>query len=1198
MLRCTQLKGCRKSKGLMLTLLTIICFFVKLYLFKKTNPRNSSHYYLALFRRNGNLPLLHQNCGKPFTKRHNFGRGTHRCDDSGSVHQRKRRKTILFVTRFSLTGGAKDGKRGRSVTRGLPRRTCLRLTSGEDQYNSFGGAAHEVNINGGGGNGESANGGSANGENPNAKGDPPQISGNRKKKKTNFKFTSWNNTNEMNSFDLEKYSKHNEPVSGEDFSPVFQSAYYSAKRTSEKPSANHSNIIINQEIVNALSVEELFDVLNKHSESAKTDAEKRKVFNEVNIVTAYHRIAKHVKNKNYRWRGEGRGRQGGAASSDFDPVTFSLFETYSPAGGWHQSGGRPSGERSTEEWPSEAQPTGELPSEEQPTGELPTGELPTGELPTGELPTEQTQREEDRPPCNNHANLLTRRTYSSIYALMKQTLLTNAPVITKHVANIAWASAILSNREVDLWQNIKKRFFQNANNFKAQEISIILWSFSAIKCELITTQEEFISVNSCLVKYLKEHKFKAQEFSNVIWAIATSGCCNYDLLVSLYNYALDIFDSLLLKDVATILYSLSIFAADSSNKDILHVVRENHLRKFGLEEDYLTISKLNTGPTNGLHNPFGKKFSHFERTSGDPLSDGTPSSLVTKKNTTSDKKYAAFLLFENFLVYSLERIAKEKDKMTMRTWSSIFWPCANVGLGLYRDVPAQHRLRYYGGGGEGSALHGGCADRGSGEANAALRADAPEEAAPPPNCKPYVHIIDGEYVFPLMGEEKPHQKGCAQLNQREMADLGIGVPLDIYNRKENKAGHSSSQKTHVKAWDGNHVEAANGQAVGRSDTVQVNGLEETHNGKQSIDANGSLPRGDPNEEKHANSPISEMNKPVWNAPLGGSTPTSVGKKSPEEEPPQRRSNPKGGQIDEEKYARFMNHLSDKAEDESLYNDTNGSMTMVKLLNLFHSHLKEKVIKWTKCEVQSIANILWSLSILNLFPSSIFENALHECNKRFIKYGKKKNSSKLQFFISQIHQSQLYQAAFAYCLFIMRKNSKEGGAQMGRRYEQAVNPNDRIDNNASLKRQIQATFDKHFKVSLNTLNIWKKQLARNQRREEKNQISSSVHKKISNDLRHLSIFHHNEYFILDSLLVDVYVPRSRVVIEIDGPSHFLQKGRLILYNPNSLFKKRLLRALGFSVISISISDHTFMFSALNTLSFVKQFLSNVNFGRDG
>ncbi|EUD68303.1 hypothetical protein C922_01323 [Plasmodium inui San Antonio 1] len=1177
MLQCTQLKGCRKSKELMLTLLTIICFFVKLYFFKETNPRSSSHYYLGLFRRNGNLPLLHQNCGKPSTKRYNFGRGTHRYDH-GSVHQSNKKKVTLFVTRLTPTGGTKDGKQRRSITKGFPRLSRLKVSSGEDQGGSTGASTHGVDVNGGAGNGESDNRESGNGEDGNRKSDPPpddqsQIVGNRKKKKVNFKFTSWNNTNEMSSFDLEKYSKHNESVSSENFSPDFQSAYYSAKSTSEKPSASHSNIVINQELVNALSVEDLFDVLDKHSESAKTDAEKRKVFNEVNIVTAYHRIAKHVKNKNYRWRGEGKGKQEAAASSDFDPVTFSLFETYSTLGGWQSSG--------------------ELPSGEQSSGEQHSSVLPT-EHPSTELPqtNEHAQREEDRPPCNNHANLLTRRTYRSVYTLMKETLLTNAPVIPKHVANIAWASAILSNREVHLWKNIKKRFFESANNFKAQEISIILWSFSAIKFELITTKEEFISVQKCLSRYLKEHKFKAQEFSNVIWAIATSSCCNYDLLISLYNYALDIFDSLLLKDIATVLYSLSIFAADSANKDILHVIRENHLTKFGLEEDYLTISKLNEDLTNESKNTFGKNFTYFELSSGDPNSDITTDSLVTEKNTASDKKYAAFLLFEKFLLYSLERIAKEKDKMTMRTWSSIFWPCANVGLGLYRDVPAQHGLRYYGCAGQGNSVHE------SSQQGSSLQGNGgnvtPEEAAPPANCKPYVHIINGEYVFPLM-EEKPHREVSTALNQKEMADLGIDVPLDIYNRKENKVGHSSTYKTHVKTWDGNHLEGTNGKEVGRRDTVEVNRLEETHNGEKSTDPNSNLPKGDPNETQHVDLLSSQMNRPAWNSSPGGSKGSSVGKNTTEEESHRQGSNHKGGQIDEDKYGNFMNHLSEEKEDESLYNDTNRSMAMMKLLSLFQSQLKEKSIKWTKCEVQSIANILWSLSILNLFPSSIFENALHECNKRFIKYGKKKNSSKLQFFISQIHQSQLYQAAFAYCLFLMRKNSK-GGKQMDKRYEQTVPANDHIDNTASLKRKIQATFDKHFKVSLNTLNIWKKQLARNQRREEKNQISSSVHRKISNDLRHLSIFHHNEYFILDSLLVDVYLPRSKVVIEIDGPSHFLQKGKLILYNPNSLFKKRLLRALGFSVISISISHHTFMFSALNTFNFVKKFLSSVNFGR--
>ncbi|ETW26806.1 hypothetical protein PFFCH_05770 [Plasmodium falciparum FCH/4] len=69
---------------------------------------------------------------------------------------------------------------------------------------------------------------------------------------------------------------------------------------------------------------------------------------------------------------------------------------------------------------------------------------------------------------------------------------------------------------------------------------------------------------------------------------------------------------------------------------------------------------------------------------------------------------------------------------------------------------------------------------------------------------------------------------------------------------------------------------------------------------------------------------------------------------------------------------------------------------------------------------------------------------------------------------------------------------------------------------------------------------------------------------------------------------------KIVIEIDGPNHFFQKGEMIFYKSNTLFKKRLLRALGYTVISVPISDYTFMFSALDTMHFTKRLLDKANY----
>ncbi|KOB85715.1 hypothetical protein PFDG_01203 [Plasmodium falciparum Dd2] len=292
-------------------------------------------------------------------------------------------------------------------------------------------------------------------------------------------------------------------------------------------------------------------------------------------------------------------------------------------------------------------------------------------------------------------------------------------------------------------------------------------------------------------------------------------------------------------------------------------------------------------------------------------------------------------------------------------------------------------------------------------------------------------------------------------------------------------------------------------------------------------------------------------------------------------------------IDHTNYSLFLKEISDKKM--NLYNNTNNNAVILKLLHMFESQLKDKILKWTKCDTQSIANILWSLSILNVYSRNVFEDGLYECNKRFIKCGKKKNTTKVKNFISQLHQSQLYQAAFSYCLYLLN-NQKH----INKLLKNKENYKSDIIINNDIKKKIHAIFEKYFKVSINVLNIWKKQLARNQRKEQKTHISSSVHKKISNDLRRLNIFHYNEYFILDSILVDIFIPHSKIVIEIDGPNHFFQKGEMIFYKSNTLFKKRLLRALGYTVISVPISDYTFMFSALDTMHFTKRLLDKANY----
>ncbi|SBS84403.1 RAP protein, putative [Plasmodium ovale curtisi] len=1041
--------------------------------------------------------------------------------------------------------------------------------------------------------------------------------GGKKGRRKNYVFAPWNNPNEMNNFNIEKYNLHNESPNEQGETHAYHSANYSARRNSSHVERNESsgnttstNVKINQELVNALSVQDLLNVLRKYN-NTKSSEQGEKIFNEVNLVTAYHRIAKHVKNKSFL--SNGRTHEGDTLGSCFDPVTSSLFENYASVGSELEYAG------SEQRWAPNMQADEAMQGNNAQTDEARQGNnAQTDEARQGNnAQTDEVghvnNAQEESLLRGNHDNLYTIDIYRDMYELMKRRLIGSRTVVPKHVANIAWASAILSNKDVDLWMNIKKRFYENLNNFKAQEISIILWSFGASKKEPVETEEEFLFIYDCIKKNIQEHKFKAQEFSNIIWAFAVSNCCSYNLIILLYNYALEIYEKLLLKDVSTILYSLSLFASDCINMDILNVIKESHLTRYGIGEDYLTVDRQKGAAVGSVDESVDDKNEGGRSVHGNdsPTKCYVPKfDDAQKGHELNEKKYTAFLLFENFLTYSLKKIVSEREKMTMRTWANIFWACANVGLGLYSDECPDHALSYYvyvkGGGkgtsGETSGVRGqDIAYRKEGDSMYYLPFEGKSlnltdehfvqstEVLYPSadrknlflDFKPYVHCINGSYVFPLkcnLDEEKNPSGEDIQMADRYD---GIDVDLDLFNRGGNIIKWGSSDDRGDVNDQGTDRIVTNCQ---ETDRIVNNDPMESW---VSPSSHGTLERHNTSEKVTY---LEDMGKEQSDIIY-----KRVDDKFSEQVRKSRKDNFKEGEngdvnsskISNLTYVKFANVLN--GGETNVYCKRNKNIVVHKLMKSFELQLKEKMIKWGKCEIQSIANILWSLSILNIFSKFIFENGLYECNKRFIKCGKKKKSTKLQYFISQLHQSQLYQAAFSYSLYML--NKENGDKKMEKKEKYIVKNN--YMKNFILKKKIQRIFEKYFKVSINTLNIWKKQLARNQRKEEKNKISSSVHKKISNDLKQLGISHYSEYFILDSILVDMYLPCEKIAIEIDGPSHFFQRGKFIVYKPNSIFKKRLLRAMGFVVLSISISDHTFMFSGLRTTDFVRRFLSRVN-----
>jgi len=82
-----------------------------------------------------------------------------------------------------------------------------------------------------------------------------------------------------------------------------------------------------------------------------------------------------------------------------------------------------------------------------------------------------------------------------------------------------------------------------------------------------------------------------------------------------------------------------------------------------------------------------------------------------------------------------------------------------------------------------------------------------------------------------------------------------------------------------------------------------------------------------------------------------------------------------------------------------------------------------------------------------------------------------------------------------------------------------------------------------------------------------QLQENVALQIKNSVRN-GILIHEEYAIDPSLIVDIAIVSEHLVIEVDGPSHFNQLGQEL---ETTLFKRRLLQKLGWTVISFPYTD---------------------------
>ena len=84
-----------------------------------------------------------------------------------------------------------------------------------------------------------------------------------------------------------------------------------------------------------------------------------------------------------------------------------------------------------------------------------------------------------------------------------------------------------------------------------------------------------------------------------------------------------------------------------------------------------------------------------------------------------------------------------------------------------------------------------------------------------------------------------------------------------------------------------------------------------------------------------------------------------------------------------------------------------------------------------------------------------------------------------------------------------------------------------------------------------------------RRQDGTQVSK-LHKEVSRSLSAMGVAHGIEVDI-KGLIVDIAVEPLRLVLEVDGPSHFLRGTQRL--NGSSRFKRRLLVKQGWTVRSV-------------------------------
>ena len=80
--------------------------------------------------------------------------------------------------------------------------------------------------------------------------------------------------------------------------------------------------------------------------------------------------------------------------------------------------------------------------------------------------------------------------------------------------------------------------------------------------------------------------------------------------------------------------------------------------------------------------------------------------------------------------------------------------------------------------------------------------------------------------------------------------------------------------------------------------------------------------------------------------------------------------------------------------------------------------------------------------------------------------------------------------------------------------------------------------------------------------------SVVHKLVNNYLKTANVEYLNEH-IIGNLVVDIFLPKYKIVLEIEGPTHYVYPTNELTLN--TISRNTIIKSLGYELLQIDSSD---------------------------